>query len=146
MHPEEQVEQLANSIQEFGFTVPIVVDEKMNVLAGHGRLMAANRLGLEKVPVLIVRHFSEKQKRAYIIADNKIAQNSTWDQELLKELAVELDGEEVDLEVVGFSAEEIEELTVPTSPAKPTVAKSGSVEKTETATCPNCNHKFDLVD
>src|SRR4051794_2472244 len=79
LHSEDQVRQIASSIQEFGFVNPIIVDKDLNVIAGHGRLMAANLLGMEEVPVLVVEHLTEQQRRAYIIADNRIAQNSDWD-------------------------------------------------------------------
>ncbi len=83
-HSEEQVAQIAASIQEFGWTNPILVDGAGNVIAGHGRLMAAKKLGMGDVPVIELAHLSEAQKRAYILADNKHALNAGWDEELLK--------------------------------------------------------------
>jgi ParB-like chromosome segregation protein Spo0J len=82
-HSEEQVIQIAASIAEFGFTNPILVDTKDGIIAGHGRLLGARKLGLTEVPVIVLDHLTEAQKRAYIIADNKLALNAGWDEELL---------------------------------------------------------------
>ena len=84
VHGEEQVSQIAASIQEWGFTVPILVDEENTLIAGHGRLLAAQKLKLKQVPVMVARGWSDAQRRAYVIADNKLTENSTWDEELLK--------------------------------------------------------------
>src|SRR6266571_4552101 len=78
-HSEEQIEQIACSIREFGFTNPILVDTDVGILAGHARLLAARRVGLSQVPVIILDHLTETQKRAYILADNKLALNAGWD-------------------------------------------------------------------
>ncbi len=82
-HATGQIAQIASSITEFGWTNPILVDAQGGVIAGHGRLLAARQLGLSEVPVLVLDHLSEVQKRAYIIADNKLALNAGWDEELL---------------------------------------------------------------
>lgn len=81
-HSPEQVEQIAISMREFGWTQPIIVDDENMVLAGHGRLMAAKKLKMEKCPVVRASNLSPAQKKAYVIADNKIAENSDWDKEL----------------------------------------------------------------
>jgi len=95
-HSETQVQQIAASIKEFGFNAPILVDGEQGIIAGHGRLAAAQLLGLEQVPVIELHHLSEEQKRAYILADNRIALNSTWDSEML---AIEL----ADLQACGLA-------------------------------------------
>src|SRR3954467_6338039 len=82
-HSEEQVMQIAASIAEFGFTNPILVDTKCGIIAGHGRLLGAKKLSLTEVPVIVLDHLTETQKRAYIIADNRLALNAGWDDELL---------------------------------------------------------------
>ncbi len=143
-HPEQQVKQIADSIQEFGFLVPILVDQKFNVIAGHGRLMAANLLGLKTVPVLVASHLSKAQKSAYVIADNRIALNSEWDQALLKELAVDLDAEGVDLETLGFTMPEIEEITIGKKKKEDAAQKLGGGKETERVECPKCSHLFNL--
>ena len=84
IHSQDQINQVAASINEWGFTNPILIDEKNMILAGHCRLLAAQKLKLDKVPVIIARGWSEEQKKAYIIADNKLSLNSSWDDELLK--------------------------------------------------------------
>jgi ParB-like chromosome segregation protein Spo0J len=109
-HSDAQIAQIAASIVEFGFNAPILVASDAGIVAGHGRLLAARKLHLEQVPVVILDHLTEIQRRAYILADNKLADNAGWDEEMLRlELqALELDG--FDLEVVGFSDEELAEL------------------------------------
>ena len=111
-HSDEQVAQLAGSIKEFGWTNPILVDGDNGLIAGHGRLLAARKLGLETVPVIELAHMTEAQKKAYIIADNKLALNAGWDNELLAlELGdLQLDG--IDLSLVGFSIDELSGLGV----------------------------------
>ena len=88
VHNENQVTQIASSIREFGWTTPILIDGENGIIAGHGRLMAAKKLGMDEVPVIELSHLSETQKKALILADNKIALNSEWDSELV---ALELD-------------------------------------------------------
>src|SRR3972149_5352851 len=97
-HSEEQVVHIAASIAEFGFTSPLLVDSKAGIIAGHGRLLAARKLGLAEVPVIVLDHLSETQKGAYIIADNRLAMNAGWDEELLSTELVELEREGFDLE------------------------------------------------
>jgi len=107
-HTEDQVRQVAESIRQFGFTNPILVDTKDGILAGHCRLRAADYLSLAKVPVIVLDHLSEAQKRAYILADNKLALNAGWNEQLLAEELVTLDPE--DLATVGFSDDELADL------------------------------------
>ncbi len=82
-HSDEQVAQIAASIVEFGFTNPVLVDSNAGVIAGHGRLLAARKLGLLEVPVVVLDHLSETQRRAYLLADNRLALNAGWDEKLL---------------------------------------------------------------
>ena len=88
-HSDDQVAQIAASIKEFGWTNPILVDGEKGIIAGHGRLAAARKLGLKEIPVIELKHLSETQKKALILADNKLALNSGWDNEML---ALELEG------------------------------------------------------
>src|ERR1019366_972589 len=115
-HSDEQVMQIAASIAQFGFTNPLLVDSNAGIIAGHGRLLGARKLGLTEVPVIVLDHLSEIQKRAYIIADNKLALNAGWDEELLAAELSALEAEGFDLEVVGFSESELENL-LPEEPA-----------------------------
>src|SRR5512142_3416861 len=89
-HSPEQVAQIAASIAEFGFNAPILVDSGAGIIAGHGRLLAARKLGLAEVPVVVLDHLSETQRRAYIIADNKLALNAGWDERVLAQELREL--------------------------------------------------------
>ena len=101
-HSDHQIKQVAASIKEFGFTNPILVDESYGVIAGHGRLMAAEILEMGKVPTIMLKGLTEAQRKAYVIADNKIALNSGWDDALLK---VELEGlmlNEFDIDLLGW--------------------------------------------
>ena len=107
-HPEKQIEQIASSMREFGFTAPILCDENNTVLAGHGRLLAAKKLKLDRVPVVRVEHLSEAQKKAYVIADNKIAMNSGWDLDLLNVELEFLSESDYDMGLLGFETEELE--------------------------------------
>ena len=110
-HSAEQVAQIAASITEFGFTNPVLVDGAGNVIAGHGRLQAARMLGLTEVPCVDLSHLTDAQRKAYIIADNKLALNAGWDEELLRLEFEELTGMGFDLELTGFSLDEIDALT-----------------------------------
>ena len=105
-HSEQQVQQVAASIKEFGFTNPILIDHDGGIIAGHGRLQAAQLLKLDEVPTITLEGLTEAEKKAYVIADNKLALNSGWDFELLK---VELENiaNEIDISVLGFDDQEL---------------------------------------
>jgi DNA modification methylase len=109
-HSDEQVDQIAASMVEFGWTNPVLVDEQGGILAGHGRLLAARKLGLAEVPVIRFEHLSEAQKRAYLIADNQLALQAGWSEELLSAELAWLRNESFDLDLVGFDASELERL------------------------------------
>lgn len=109
-HDEVQVTQIAASIIEFGFVNPILVDSTDGIIAGHGRLLAAKDLALKEVPVVVLDHLTEAQKKAYIIADNKIALNSAWDVELLNAEIGSLKDIGFDYSLLGFSEAEIDGL------------------------------------
>lgn len=106
-HSEAQVSQIAASIREFGFLSPILVAEDNTILAGHGRLAAALKLGLKKIPCVKENHLTETQKRAYIIADNKLSLNAGWDNELLAVELSELEGADFNLDLLGFDEAEL---------------------------------------
>lgn len=106
-HSDLQLEQIAASIREFGFTAPILVDGSDGVVAGHGRLAAAKLLGLAEVPVVVLDHLSAEQRRQYVLADNKLAENAGWDLELL---ALELEAVEIDPAVLGFGEADLARL------------------------------------
>jgi len=109
-HSDEQVNQIVSSIKEFGFTNPVLVDQDNMIIAGHGRVMAANKLKLGKVPTICLKHLTEAQKKAYIIADNRLALNAGWDEDMLKVELEELNDLEFDISLLGFEDKEIESL------------------------------------
>jgi len=107
-HSDEQITQIAASILKFGFTAPILVDQHDGILAGHGRLKAAVKLGMAEVPVIPLDHLSEAERRAYIIADNKLAENAGWDEAILRGELEQLKTDGFELEVLAFSTKELE--------------------------------------
>jgi len=109
-HSEAQVAQIAGSIREFGFTNPILIDAENGIIAGHGRVMAAQKLGLDKVPCIRLGHLTDTQRRAYIIADNKLALNAGWDEEMLGIELADLREADFDLGLLGFDEAELGEL------------------------------------
>jgi DNA modification methylase len=139
-HSPEQIAQIAGSIAEFGFNAPILVDSNAGIIAGHGRLLAAQKLGLAEVPVVVLDHLSDTQRRAYIIADNRIAESAGWDEKLLAGELADLEREGMDLTLVGFSEQELatlladggddgaplDEEPIPEAPAQP-VTQPGDV-------------------
>jgi DNA modification methylase len=139
-HSESQVSQIAASIIEFGFTNPVLIDGEKGIIAGHGRLMAAKKLGLKEVPVVVLDHLSETQKKAYIIADNKLAENAGWDEEILASELADLKDENFNLDLIGFEDQELEKIfsnlydkdeeqekeEIPETAEKP-ISKSGDV-------------------
>jgi len=112
-HSAEQVQQLAASIHQFGFTNPILVDGDGGVIAGHGRLMAAKDLGLAEVPVVVLDHMTTDQKRAYILADNKLALNAGWDEELLQQELAAISLTDFDISILGWTENELASILDP---------------------------------
>jgi ParB-like chromosome segregation protein Spo0J len=109
-HSDEQVAQLAASIEEWGWTIPVLVDEAGGIIAGHGRVMAAHRLGIEDVPVMVAACWSDAKKRAYMLADNKLTLNAEWDLDRLAIEIAELRASDFDISLIGFSESEIDDL------------------------------------
>jgi len=112
-HSDAQVAQIAASIKEFGWTNPILVDGENGIIAGHGRLMAARKLGHKEVPVIELAHMTDSQKRAYVIADNQLAMNAGWDTSLLSLELADLKEQGFELDVLGFDAKELDKLLEP---------------------------------
>lgn len=106
-HSDEQVAQVAASIKEFGFTNPVLIDADGGIIAGHGRVMAAQKLGMDEAPCIILDDLTDAQKKAYVIADNKLALNSGWDEEMLRVELGGLDDMGFDLELLGFDDDEL---------------------------------------
>ena len=143
-HDEAQVAQIAASIREFGWTNPVLLDGNNGIIAGHGRVLAAQKLGETQVPTIELGHMSESQKRAYIIADNKLALNAGWDNEMLALEIQDLKDVGYLLDITGFSADELTEvmfdkLIDPESPDEfKEVDETDMVHK-----CPRCGFEFD---
>ena len=138
-HSDAQVTKIASSIKEFGFLNPVIIDKDNGIIAGHGRVMAAKKLGMKQVPVLLADHLTEAQKRAYVIADNRLALDAEWDEEMLKVEIAELEDLGFNLELTGFDVGELDLLkggdlvegltdedSVPDVPEQP-VSKLGDV-------------------
>jgi ParB-like chromosome segregation protein Spo0J len=143
-HSDEQVAQIAASVREFGWTNPILVDGKNGIIAGHGRLAAARKLGLTEIPVIVLDHLTEAQKKALVIADNKLAMNAGWDNELLALELAEIGDLGFDLDLTGFKAEEIQALQTPDF--KPgTEDDQGKLDQLDPKwiACPHCGKEFD---
>lgn len=141
-HSDQQIAQLAASIREFGWTNPILVDGENGIIAGHGRVLAARKLGLDAVPVIELAHFSETQRRAYILADNKTALNAGWDVELLRLEITDLDEAKFDLSLIGFDLEELGDLIEGPQFAPASAAEQGRLDEKKRAKCPECGHEF----
>jgi ParB-like chromosome segregation protein Spo0J len=112
-HSDAQVAQIAASIKEFGWTNPILVSGDDSIIAGHGRLMAARKLGMEEVPVIVLDHLSKAQQRALVIADNQLALNAGWDMDMLKAEIEDLQLDDFDLNILGFDDKFLDGLLEP---------------------------------
>jgi ParB-like chromosome segregation protein Spo0J len=145
-HSEQQVGQIAGSIQEFGFNNPVLIDGQNSIIAGHGRVLAAQRLKLETVPCIRLTHLTDAQRRAYVLADNRIALNSGWDEAMLSVELAELHADDLDLGLLGFDALELEKaLNLPMGDDE---APDSSTEEIDTDSfameckCPRCHFEF----
>ena len=107
-HNKKQIEKIAKSIKEFGFINPVIVDKDYGIIAGHGRIMGAKQLGMTEVPCIFVEDLDENQKRAYILADNKLALDAGWDDEILKQEIKALDDLNFDVSIAGFDIEDFD--------------------------------------
>ena len=139
-HSDEQTTQIASSISEFGFTNPVLIDENDNLIAGHGRLLAANKLGIEEVPAIILDGLTKAQKKAYIIADNQLALNSEWDLDTL-----ELN---FDVDLLGFDDSFLDVIAFDEDFDAGTEGDQGQLDKLDPkyVDCPHCKKTFDLRD
>lgn len=148
VHSDEQIAKIAASVREFGWTVPVLVDEEGTVIAGHARLEAAKKLGIAEVPVMVARGWTKAQMRAYVIADNRLALDSTWDDELLRIELSELKELDFDLSLTGFEEQELiafdgGEMTIPDDDAQPPDDFKEYGEDIDTEhECPKCGYKW----
>jgi ParB-like chromosome segregation protein Spo0J len=142
-HSPEQIEVLATSLKNFGFTNPVLIAKSKRIIAGHGRVMAAKLAGLEQVPCITLANLSEAKIRAYTIADNQLATMAGWDYDVL---AAEIDAlreSDFDISNLGFTKEELEEMIG--SPDDPSESEEEKPKKdSDTTICPKCHHEFVL--
>jgi DNA modification methylase len=135
-HSDAQVAQIAASIREFGFTNPVLVDGDRGIIAGHGRVMAARKLDLKEVPTIELSHLTPAQRRAYVIADNKLAENAGWDMDLLKVEVADLDAMDFDLTLLGFDESALAGLLTPATPVGNTDPDDAPALPSRAATAP----------
>lgn len=141
IHSDKQVEQIAESIRRFGWVEPVVVDGRNGIVSGHGRVMAAKKLGYERVPVLEVSHLSEDDKKALVLALNKIAQNAGWDHSLLATEFESLKLNNYDLKLTGFSETEVAQVIRGVEPPK-LIEEEPKGKSTLVHRCPKCGCGF----
>ena len=141
VHTDEQIEQIKQSITEFGFTNPILVDKNNEVIAGHGRLVSAKLLKMQNVPCIRLGHLTEMQKKAYVIADNKLALNATWNIEMLNTELVALIDNNYEVSLTGFDDAEIDTLLAPLEPAMPVFETVTTDQETKNK-CPKCQYEW----
>lgn len=144
-HSDEQVAKIAASIKEFGFLNPIITDGDNGIIAGHGRVMAAQKLGLKELPCVEASHLTEAQRKAYVIADNRLALDAGWDNDLLKVEFQEISELNFDLALTGFEEEEIKQIFFEPDFAPGTEDDQGQLDQLEPKwiDCPNCGEQFD---
>ena len=145
-HSDEQVAQIAASIRELGWTTPVLVDEDGGIIAGHGRVMAARKLGIDEVPVMVATGWTDAQRRAYVLADNQLALNAGWNTELLKVEIQGLDGDGFDLALLGFDTGFLTSMFYEPDFEPGTEGDQGKLDELspKMLQCPNCGQDFDL--
>jgi len=144
-HSEAQVAQIAASIREWGWTNPVLIDEAGGIIAGHGRVMAARKLKIEDVPCIVASGWTDAQKRAYVLADNQLAQNADWDMDALKVEIGELQDIGFDLDLIGFSADELGRLMFNADFAPGAMGDQSRIDELapKIVNCPHCGEAFD---
>lgn len=144
-HSPEQVQKLAGSIKEFGFLNPVVISEDGGILAGHGRVMAAQKLGIKQVPCVVENHLTETQKKAYILADNRLALDAGWDEEMLNLELKDIVDQGFDINITGFESnfpeDNSDEINLEDF-LRDTEDKATKPKKSNTVKCPNCGYEF----
>ena len=142
-HSDAQVAQIAASIREFGFTNPVLIDKDGGIIAGHGRVLGARKLGLSDVPCIRLAHLTDAQKRAYVIADNKLALNAGWDAEALQVELADLNGAGFNMDLLGFGVDDLAEAMGMGGDFEPgSIEDQGRLDQKKPVTCPNCGHEF----
>lgn len=144
-HSDAQVAQIAASIREFGWTSPILVSGDDTIIAGHGRLLAARKLAMVEVPVIVLDHLSKAQQRALVIADNQLALNAGWDMDMLKAEIETLNMQGFELDILGFDDGELQRILNEPNFEAGTEDDQGKLDQLDPkmVTCPKCQHEFD---
>ena len=149
-HDASQVAKIAGSIREFGFNNPVLIDRDNGIIAGHGRVLAAQSLSLETVPCIRLGHLTDTQRRAYILADNRLAEiGGGWDEEMLKLELADLRELDMDFDLMGFDASLIEEKLNPPEPSIESITPESSTKEIDVDSfemdhrCPRCGFEFD---
>jgi ParB-like chromosome segregation protein Spo0J len=145
VHDEAQIAQIAGSIKEFGFNNPVLIDKDNGIIAGHGRVMAARKLGLTEVPTILLDHLNETQRKAYILADNRIAINSTWDNEVLSLELMDIK-DDVSLAMLGFNVDELDALLKEISSTELPNLPDGDKQPFQQKTFTLHDEQFNIVD
>ena len=145
VHPPEQISRIAGSIKEFGFLVPVLINSKDQIIAGHDRVEAARKAGLTEVPCVQVEHLTKTQQRAYVLADNRLALMAEWDQATLATEMEELQGLDIDVESLGFTPHEIDEVLQGFTFEPGMEDGQGKLDELDPkiCKCPKCGHQFD---
>ena len=145
VHDDAQIAQIAGSIKEFGFNNPVLIDKDNGIIAGHGRVMAARKLGLTEVPTILLDHLNETQRKAYILADNRIAINSTWDNEMLSLELMDIK-DDVSLAMLGFNVDELDALLKEISSTELPNLPDGDKQPFQQKTFTLHDEQFNIVD
>lgn len=145
-HSQAQVSKIAASIKEFGFLNPVIVDGKNGIIAGHGRVLAAMEAGIDEVPTVEASHLTDAQKRAYILADNRLALDAGWDDSILAMELIDLQAVDFDVSLTGFSVDEVDILVNGPSFAPGSEDDQGKLDELapKIVTCPHCGGEWDL--
>ena len=146
LHTRVQIEKIAKSIAAFGFNNPILIDSDQGIIAGHGRLEAAKLLELESVPVIRLDHLNEKERQAYILADNRLADLSQWDEELLGKEVAALQEAELDLDALGWSEDELAALVAGLDEVDPTDDDLSAISDESSSETKTFRFEFDVTD
>ncbi len=144
-HSDEQVAQIAASIKEWGWTTPVLIDEDGEIIAGHGRVLAARKLGIDKIPTMTATGWTKAQKQAYVLADNQLPQNAGWDMDLLAVEMKDLDSEGFDLSLIGFGDEQMAQMFLQPNFEPGSEGDQGQLDQLDPkmVLCPNCGEDFD---
>lgn len=145
-HSEEQIQQICDSINEFGFTNPVLIDENNQIIAGHCRVIAATRINITEVPCIVLSGLTDEQKKAYVIADNQLALNAGWDIDTLKSELLFLNESEFDVTLIGLDSNYLESILIDEHFDEAEESDQGRLDELEPkyTQCPHCGKEYDL--